>query len=445
MNSIDFLISLIDNYNNFHLLINDFILVLENFSPSMFDLNFSYTNISGQDFLAKINEDFKTITYDQVIKLSDALAPLNEYKKSSETPLEKTIRDNLTNYYINNPDIINLDKYYKIMVNKIIFDIENELDCKIHLKYNEEKNTFASIGEDYQSYALYFNENNRKGLNKKAVIYRIYESLYHEEYHLIVNLLSKDPKCFKIDILKFQIVRVLRNIFPTELSNSFYKYFYEHLKEENNAEIYGIKKAHEKLLNINPKFEIPTFSKIYNLDQQSRSINNTMSLRHFDKSQKLISEDDYFEDFLDKIIINNPEEIRGIISYMYNPNGTRKDISTLINDLENNLKEYPSLSKDITEFYYYLIYRFILKLNHADLTNYLTDNKTKDLIYKSLLFNQKLLETELHNINTHKLYYLLNIYNNTFNKKVILNKITNINNLLNELSNRIGEPQNAHR
>ena len=65
MNSIDFLISLIDNYNNFHLLINDFILVLENFSPSMFDLNFSYTNISGQDFLTKINEDFKTITYDQ--------------------------------------------------------------------------------------------------------------------------------------------------------------------------------------------------------------------------------------------------------------------------------------------------------------------------------------------------------------------------------------------
>ena len=74
---------------------------------------------------------------------------------------------------------------------------------------------------------------------------------------------------------------------------------------------------------------------------------------------------------------------------MYNADGTRKDIPTLINDLEINLKEYPSLSNDIMEFYYYLIYRFILKLNPADLTNYLTDPKTQDIIYKSLIFNQK--------------------------------------------------------
>ena len=45
----------------------------------------------------------------------------------------------------------------------------------------------------------------------------------------------------------------------------------------------------------------------------------------------------------------------------------------------------------------------------------------------------------MNNINTHKLYYLVNIYNHTLNKKVFLNEIAHITEILKQLQNNLSK------
>ena len=415
MNSIDFLISLINNYEHFNLLINDFDLVLENFNVKMFDLNFSYTNIKGQDFLEQVKKDFQNITIHQVTKLSDALVSSNEFKKPKQYPLEKIIRDELVSYYINHSELIDINKYYRIIVNKVIFDIEQELQVHIRLNYMAKKYTYASITEEYQSYLLTFNENNRKGINHNAVIFRIYQSLYHEMYHVIVSELIKDPQCYKIDILQFQIAELLYTVPLVEKPQDFHEYFYEDYPEENNAELFGIKKAHEKLSKLNPAFHISAIQKFCEFDTKHFEPKTAITFKNF----KTLSQNDLFEDLIDKNIVNHPEAIKGAITRIYNSDGQRKDLPTLIHEFNEALNTNdPKLTKDITEFYYYALYRIILKMTIPDLISYLNNESYQSIIINSLIFNKNRLENAMNNINTHKLYYLVNIYNHTLNKKV---------------------------
>ncbi len=428
MNRVDFLISSKDKHTYFNLA-DDFDTLIEYFNPKTFkDEDFPF-NI--KDFFDELRKDLETAPSKKIDTIAQYLL---KYSNLKDKPLLSLLREEIKNYMIKNPDKLDTRKYIKIIVNSIVEDIQKDLNLPIHLTFENSGNffskTYAEVFDGFNTHELKFNENLDRTLSNSTLIFRIYQYLYHEEYHLIVKELANNPNCYKIDILKYAMVHTFREVeYEINGKNTFYKLFYDILREEKNAELFGIKKAKEKILAQNPQFKINILTDLNNKGITAKAQENSMGILNSLGKDNFITQEDYIENLLDLVIQKSPKALDAITAKMYNEDGTRKDLNTLINDLNIALNNTKANKKDVKDFYYYLIYRLIKKMPEEDLKSVLTADNI-NYLKESLKENLNRLKTELDNIKSHKLYYMMGITSRNLNLKLIANEIEKINNLM---------------
>ena len=214
------------------------------------------------------------------------------------------------------------------------------------------------------------------------------------QYHMIVNELIRNPNCYKINILEYAIVKAVMQCVNDKKIEEFY---YEDLKEENNAFLYGIKKAKEEILKLNPNFKV--YSKWVALKEsyfQASSANNYI------KGSNTENQIDFFENILDHILLKHPEENQGILNKVYNKDGTKKDFYSLLEDFSNALTKLPkNFHGDIKHFYSYLFFRSLKSMPENDRLVIL-----KNPVYTNTLFSC----LEDYKINSYHIYTLSNKY-----------------------------------
>ena len=421
MNTIDFLLSLKDTNEYFETIHSDLEMLIECFSPEMFDYNFLESPFWGETFLKELEQDLETISLEKVKILADIILEYKDFNNKN-WPLLDTLRKGIKNYIVKHPKDLDINIYYPILVSGIAKELEEDLKYKVNLSFRDfEKYSKAKVGEDFNhNHDLEF-QTPSKYADSSYAIYDIYMTLYHEEYHMLVDEMSINPYCYKTDILKYRIVKSIRLGLREDLAKDFYQLHYVNNQEEMNANLYGLAKAKEKILKLNPNFKVSyVYENIEKPIYDSGSVNNILST--FAKETR----DDYHEDLLDKVALKNPQIISGILKRMYNDDGTRKDYYTLKNDFDNAIKNDPN-NEDIYEFYAYLIARYIRKLKEEDITNMIRDIDDYELIVKALERYENMLKRDLDNLNSTKLYYLSGYLKKLTTKRLTVKELEKVN------------------
>ncbi len=430
MNTIDFLLSLKDTSKYFKTINSDLEMLIECFSPTMFDNNFTEYSFKGDTFLKELEEDFKTISLEKVKVLADIVL---EYKNfnNKDCPLLDTLRKGIKNYIIKYPKDLDINIYYPILVASVVKDLEKDLVYKINLSFNDlGKRAKARVKEDYHyNHVLEFPDK-IKYTNQSYGIYDIYMTLYHEEYHMLVDEMGLNPYCYKIDILKYQIVKNIRNGLGARIGKELYQFYYDTNKEEMNANLYGMAKAKEKILEINPYFKVSyVYQNIEKPYYDSGSVNNV--LKTFAKETR----EDYYENLLDVVAFKNPAVIEGMLTRMYNTDGTRKDYPTLKKELYLAVRD-DSKNKDIYDFYAYLIVRYIRKLKKEEIESLIKEEEDYRLLFSVIIRYENLLQRDLENLNSTKLYYLSGNLRKFTTNRLILKELIKMDNIKRVLDKR---------
>ena len=170
---------------------------------------------------------------------------------------------------------------------------------------------------------------------------------------MLVKELSDNPSCFKIDILRYAMQRKTREILEEKQSNlgeEYYNLIYNDDKEEINANLYGLSKAVAELQKINPNLKKSLIIRNMEINSQKSAINMPVVSK--------VPLEDLAENILNSAFLKYPEENTGIVSKLYNSDGTRKNFDSLKNDFKMAIETYPNES-EVYYFYYYIIYRLI--------------------------------------------------------------------------------------
>lgn len=441
MNTLDFLLMLKDTNEYIKTIHPDLEMLMECFSPYMFDYNFSdFFPFKGETFLDELQKDWQNITKEQIIIFADILL---KYKNLNDVdnPLFKLINSKIKNYIVQHPNDLDVKKYYPIIVRGIVFDMQQDLNNRIHIKFSEKNDINALADVDIginNDHPLNFYQP-KKYFDNSHYIYEIYSSVYHEEYHMLVNEMGLNPACFKVDILKLFITKLAKRTMDMRKYDSGFNreftqdYFYDKKnREESSANLYGFKKAKEELLKVNPNFHVTYLSPTLKKDTYESGKVNTHKFFSF-------TQDDFFEAVLDKNFRDNFNDnvfhYVGIITKMYNPDGTRKDFHTLKEDFENAIETYPE-EMDVYEFYYYLIYRLLRHMSNDEIDNLITNDEDEKLINACLEGNIKLLNDELNKIHSTKLYSLMSNVRKITSRKIVQKELKTISEIQEYLKSR---------
>ncbi len=437
MNTVQFLISLKDTRENINFGSSDLETLIDNFKPKVFDDYFKDYPIKGKHFLKTLEEDIRKASPQEIKILATFMQDkfVSRYDNGQEKPLLKVLNKELKEYIIRNYDQFNILHYAKFLISAEKENLEKDLNSKINLSFSNEKNNVIASAQPFdKSHLVDFNKFPSPLSHPTKQLFEMFMSLYHEQYHLLVYELANNPNCYKIDILKYSIFNQIRQTANNnEATNKLYDFYYLDLKEEMNANLYGIKRAKQELLKINPDFRV--YSAKPNLEKnfyKAATLNNT-------DGYSTRSQEDEFEAILDNVFLkdkNSNTEVYEIIKKIYNEDGTRKDFYTLKSDFKKALhddKEKQSL--DICNFYYYAIYRYLKKM---DLTTFQTfiANLTEEeieLVEQSLMNNITRLNNDLINLNNAHLYYLTSNVKKYLTKKIIQKELNQINERQNTL------------
>ncbi len=439
MNTLKFLLSLKDTNQYINFGSSDLDTLVDNFKPEVFDDYFKDFPIKGKDFLNKLTQDINTASVEDVNSMIAFLQEVltNRYNSFEEKPLLKTLKIELKKYIINNYQKMNIKNYSKFLILCVVDDLQKDLNYRISLNFNQTKNDFL---------AGTFFENSVHNLeyNKLPVlqgfpsnqIFQIFVNMYHEQYHMLVAELANNPSCYKIDILKYSIFNQLRLTMKNpNLSKQLYDVQYFNLKEEMNANLYGIKRAKKELLAINPNFKVLSISNIINIPSYKAVVVNNA-----ENYSAKISQDDYFENLLDKVMLKDltfDSEMPAIMKKIYNADGTRKNFQELYQDLKMALaSDMENQASDIYNFYYYAIYRYLKQMDFATYQAFVVtlNEEELQLLENVLGSNIGRLNDELTNLNSTHLYKLKENIKKHLTKKIIKNELSDIYTMQNEIN-----------
>ncbi len=426
MNSIEFLISLKDINNYLYTIHPDLEMLIQYFSPTMFNESFSKFPFQGETFLSQVEKDIQNANEEQIFLLADFI---QKYFKSytNKYPLLNILRKGILDYLMNHPNSFVLKDYYPILADAVIDRIQQDLQYPIAIFNLEHEPGDAKTYFDGTMHHL--------GISKPSVlmsntknIYELFDMLYHEQYHMIVGELEENPECFKVNILQFAITKAFQNcLHNPKIEN----YYYADLKEENNAYLYGLKKAKEEILKINPNFKVYSPWKKF-----EESYFQSGSAHEYIKSTQE-SQSDFFEKYVDRMLLKHPEENKGILRKIYNENGSKKDFHTLLKEFNDSLKQFPSdLHADIKHFYSYALFRSLRKMPENELLSILNNSLYTNTLFSCLTDQKNQLQVQLEQLDSFHLYALSCKYKRNLTQKFIQQDLEKIESMRNYLSKK---------
>lgn len=374
-------------------------------------------HLTKEEFLTKVRQDLKNATEEEMTKLAEIIEA-SPYAK--DNVLLSIIRKTVYYYAVSNPKF-DINKYFKSFCLGFVSDIRKDLYSDIIVHFDEAKDTknLAATSDDYTSMQdthqlqIYINNVPKKKVN---AILEILGTLYHEEYHMLVDEMEINPNCFKTNILNYQKVDAYRHMFKKD---DFYRKYYTLIQEEIEAEIYGFHMAYKRIKELNPDFpfsKVPDskFSEI--LWANENQFATTFKIGFL----KRVQQKKYIDEQLDVFVKKNPEYIYGMLSRVYNKNGTRKNFKELVMDyinILNNNKEVPP--EEITDFYAELLYDAYKKSNEEEREELSNDNFYHPYVLQCLSRKEELLEKEVQNMNLKQAASLMSALKRALKKKLI--------------------------
>lgn len=385
MNTVEFLFSLENKHTYFVNGISDLQLLFCDFDKlhvKVLEKEFtSVCHLKKEEFLMKLESDLEKLSLENVHKLSDLISLENNVIGNSLTNI---IRKFIYHYAVKNKDF-DLSKYYKVVSLGVIVELEKKLYSKICLTFgNSEEGLMASCDDNYSKkedkhyFGFYMDPSIYK--NREELLFEILVSLYHEFYHASVSELNINPNCYKLDILEYQKYRTIKNNAINGRKFYFKNYEFDH--EEAEAYIFSIREAYRRIKELNQDFNFNTVNKNATTDylfanMVKHEINFKIGLL------KRINQKVYIDNELDNLLINNSSEIYGLLTKVYNKDGSRKNLIELINDYEMAINTNQD-NKDILPFYTEIVINY-LKKYPLELENYKNDENIKkyiDLFYQ---------------------------------------------------------------
>ncbi len=363
MSTVGYLLSLQDKHTFYANSLSDLETLLDGFDyleNSVVEQEF--TNKLGftkEQFLVQLNADLERVSESEIVKLADIIENINYIRTNK---LVDCIRKAIYYYGVRNPKF-EVQKYFRTFVLGAIGDMKNDLHSEVVTSFEkdcDDKYTLAEIYEEYTEpqdshYLRIFQKNFKK--QKENRIFEILRTLYHEQFHMLVDEMQINPNCFKLDILDYQRLETFRTI---TLDENFDKQNYVYFHEEAEAEIFSTQRAIAKIKELNPSF---SFSKIQSLKDSSllwateSQFENTFKISFF----KRVEQKKFIENQLDNLLPMYPEQIYGMLSKVYDETGHRKTFKTLVSDFQKVQKEHSKEQREeIENFYTTILYEAYL-------------------------------------------------------------------------------------
>ena len=354
MNTVGYLLSLQTKHTFYANGLSDLETLLDGFDyleTSVIEQEF--TNKLGftkEQFMAQLNVDLKSVSENEMIKLADIMENINHIRNNK---LVDCIRKAIYYYGVRNPEF-EVQKYFRSFALGAIEEMKNDLYSEVVTSFEKDCDDEYTEPKD-SHYLRIFQKNFKK--QKENGIFEILRTLYHEEFHMLVDEMQINPACFKLDILDYQRLETFRTI---TLDKNFDKQNYVYFHEEAEAEIFGTQRAITKIKELNPSF---SFSKIQNLKDSSllwateSQFENTFKTSFF----KRVEQKKFIEAELDTLLPMNPEQIYGILSKVYDETGHRKTFKTLVSDFQKVQVEHSEMQREeIENFYTTILYEAYL-------------------------------------------------------------------------------------
>lgn len=362
MNTIEFLFSLENKHTFFPNGMDDLQVLLSEYdklNPSVIEKEFtSVVNLKKQEFLIKLQKDLDSLSLEEVEKVSNLVSSENNMNGNS---LTNVIRKFIYHYAVKN-EKFDLAKNLEVVALGVLVEIREDLYSNVNLSFHSSnENVCASYNSEIyrrkEDTHLFSYNINKKYETRNELLFSMLSALYHESYHALVSELSINPNSFKLDILEYQKYRVFTE---TVLEGKeFYVKNYDCSHEEAEADIYGTHKAYQKLTELNKNF---SFDSVYKIIAANKIYFNQAQFTTTFKTGifKRSDQKEYIDNKLDNILMKYPSYVYGMLNKIYNQNGVRKNLSELISDYENYLKENEN-NKDIPVFYSEIVLDYLKK------------------------------------------------------------------------------------
>ena len=394
-----------------------------------------FTNKLGftkEQFLAQLNVDLKSVSENEMIKLADIIENINPTRNNK---LVDCIRKAIYYYGVRNPEF-EVQKYFSSFALGAIEEMKNDLYSEVVTSFEkdcDDKYTLAEIYEEYTEpkdshYLRIFQKNFKK--QKENGIFEILRTLYHEEFHMLVDEMQINPACFKLDILDYQRLETFRTI---TLDKNFDKQNYVYFHEEAEAEIFGTQRAITKIKELNPSF---SFSKIQNLKDSSllwateSQFENTFKTSFF----KRVEQKKFIEAELATLLPMNPEQIYGILSKVYDETGHRKTFKTLVSDFQKVQVEHSEMQREeIENFYTTILYEAYLNCEKEEKEELRGEDLLPYVVY-CLQGKMKQIEKEIENLKAKRVVSVVGTLKRKYKKHFLLKELKEIKNELEVLN-----------
>lgn len=429
MNTIDFLFELQKKHTFYKNGLDDletFIDVFDNVSTSLIEETFTKKlNLHIDEFLQQLQEDLEHASEEEMIKLANIM---ETYIYAKRNRLVDTIKIGIYHYAVRHPKF-DTQKFFKAFIVGLVCDIKKDLYSDIGITFNEnaqDKYTLAVtqsgyVNEKEKHHLIIYPNNFKKQWENR--IFEILRTVYHEEFHMLVDEMQINPDCFKLEILDYQKTESFRRITKNKY---FYQNNYDFIHEETQAEIFGSIKAYEKIKELNPYF---SFAKISIAKYESllwTTKEQFATIYKIDFFEK-VNQKKFIDEQLDQLLPKNSDFVFGMMKRIYDEEGYRKSFKILAEDFKTIISENKNVPiEEIENFYTAILYDAYLKCHEQEKEEIYKDENLLSLLIQCIQRKGLQLEKEMKEIKHKKVVSLRGLLKRKYKTKILLEELAQV-------------------
>lgn len=407
MKALQFLFSLREEHLFFANGMNDAQVLIQMFTPERFDVNFKERyGADSRQFLLDLKKDVLEMNVLQVEELFPLLSVEDSKDKSFVLDI---LLDGMNRYIVQHiAEFSSIKKYREILLASIARDLQKELHFAIHYFFkdmNHDAEVTCNVNGQNGKHLLDISKLDHVKFNcKEYQLYFYFFTLYHEQYHCLIAEAESFSTPYNLDLLEFVKRRKYEEILK-DCSNQdwllFYHENYENNHEEAQANFYGMDMALEKIKEISPYFPMQKVSAITSIERTFYEANRLQLFFRTSKN-KMVRQDTFLNEELDKLLIKYPSYVSGMLTKVYRRDGTRKNFIELLQDRDILLETEANSREEIQKFYDGLLYQSLEKFSVEDIVSFSEENNLEGEIRECFLQKIEAIEKDIKRVQLYK-------------------------------------------